>query len=230
MTVKLRCALPAILVTALALSACGGGDGRSAAALSSQAASDRAAAEAASSAAAETLASAQALASANADAAAASAKAEAAKAAEAKAVAAKAAAAKAAAAKAEAARTAAAQAEETSADFDKAYAIDVTDRIIEQIKSVDERMGDGIQVDGALQLLANQYDRLANAGTPPGADEADYMSRLSTLNDFAQRAADSYADDPTGATAKYEVVRKETKPVLEAINAATGKHFTLPSR
>ena len=220
--------------------------------LASQAARDKAAAaatskatEAKATAAAATAKTAAAAAkTAEAKATAMKVEAAAAKAAEAKATATKTAAA--AAAAAEAVKTAAAAVRPTATpvagapsavangdsgqtSFDKQYAWTVAGDIVDAIKTIDGRLGDGIAVDSGLSVLSPEYGYLESAGVPPGVRASNYIPRLRTLGSFAQQAADVYIDKPTEALAKYTVLRAETKPVFDQLNAATGSHFKLPS-
>ena len=115
------------------------------------------------------------------------------------------------------------------ADFDPSYARTVAGYIIEDIGDVDEYMQDGIAVPSALYMLSSSYDRMTDAGVPPGADPAKYMARLTTLSSFAESAGDEYDDSPVEATARYAVIRRETGVVFSVLNSAMGTHFKLPS-
>lgn len=114
------------------------------------------------------------------------------------------------------------------AGFDRTWALAKAADIIEDIGTVDERLGDGIQVDGALILLSDSYGRLADAGVPPGLDPHTYLARVETLQWFAGQAADRYDLDPLDATARYEVARNETGVLFAQINASIGSHLELP--
>ncbi|KRE41051.1 hypothetical protein ASG74_14390 [Knoellia sp. Soil729] len=113
-------------------------------------------------------------------------------------------------------------------DFDEEWALAKAADITEDIATVDERLGDGIQVPGALTLLSGSYRRLANAGVPPGLDRAQYLARVKTLESFAAQAADEYEWDPSSATAKYLVAREETGVLFKQINGAIGSNLRLP--
>jgi len=236
---------------ATALASQAAADRSSAQAAANQAAQDRAAAEVLASQAAKDKAAAAATrkateAKATAAAAAAKTAAAAAKAAEAKATATKTAAAAATAAEAVKAAAAAAAVTPTATPvagapsavaigdsgqtpFDKQYAWTVAKEIVDSIKTVNGYLKDGIAVDSGLSTLSPEYGYLENAGVPPGVRASDYIPRLRTLGSFAQQAADLYIDKPTEALAKYTVLRAETKPVFDQLNAATGSHFKLPS-
>ncbi len=64
---------------------------------------------------------------------------------------------------------------------------------------------------------------------PPEADPAKYMTRLTTLEQFAAAAADEYFDDPMRATARYAVVRKQTGTLFANLNSALHTNFALPA-
>ena len=113
-------------------------------------------------------------------------------------------------------------------DFDRAYAVNVAGDIIDDIKSVDLYLKDGIAVPSAMSLLSAGYPRLENAGTPPGVNAAKYHARLRTLESFASTAADIYDDRPMEGAAKYAVVRKETGTLFTEMNAALGTNLHLP--
>jgi hypothetical protein len=113
-------------------------------------------------------------------------------------------------------------------DFDRAFGVKTAGEIVEDIRTVDHRLGDGIGVPSALMLLSDSYGRLADAGTPPGVAAADYQSRVSTLQSFASIAADMYEMDPMQGSARYSVVRHETGSLFQHLNTALGTHFALP--
>jgi hypothetical protein len=118
--------------------------------------------------------------------------------------------------------------QEAGSDFDRQHAVDVVGDIIDDIKTVDFRLRDGIGVSTRLAMLSDDYDRLREAGTPPGTSPANYHARLSTLAKFAANAADDYDDNPTQGAASYAVVRKETAPLFAQLNSAVGTNFRLP--
>ncbi|MCE0488263.1 hypothetical protein [Ornithinimicrobium sediminis] len=113
-------------------------------------------------------------------------------------------------------------------DFDEEWALVCTDRILEDLEIVDERLSDGIQVSNALYLLSDSYDCLNDAGVPGGADPADYLARVGTLSQFAELAADEFDYDPMNATARYTVLKEETTPLFEVLSAATGVDLRVP--
>jgi hypothetical protein len=55
-----------------------------------------------------------------------------------------------------------------SEEFDRQWAMTNARYIIEDIGVVDERLGDGIMVSSALDILSDSDAGLAEAGTPPG--------------------------------------------------------------
>ena len=91
-------------------------------------------------------------------------------------------------------------------------------------------MGDGIAVQPALKMLAKDYEDLTSLGAPPGVDKANYLARVTTLQSFTEDAADVWYDDQMLASTKYEVVRKETVPLLIQLNKVTSTKHKLPSR
>lgn len=114
-----------------------------------------------------------------------------------------------------------------SLDFDRAWAVDIASDIVQEVKTVDHRLGDGIAVESAMFLLSGDFTRLRDAGIPPGVDEAEYVARLETLESFTDQAADLYPSDPTEASARYAVVREQTGVLLDDLNAAIGSEFRL---
>ena len=109
------------------------------------------------------------------------------------------------------------------------YVKDHVEDILEDIETVDYRLGDGITVSSALYLLSDSYARLGNDAVPPGVSESKYLARLATLSDFAWDAAEIYDYNSMEGTAKYMVLRKETTPVLDDINAWLGTNYQLPN-
>lgn len=116
----------------------------------------------------------------------------------------------------------------TPDQFDRRWALAKAADIIEDIRTVDERLGEGIQVDGALSLLSDSYRRLVCAGVPPGLNEASYRARVTALQWCAAEAADTYDSDPVDATSQYLVVREETGVLFGQVNGAIGSHLALP--
>lgn len=113
-------------------------------------------------------------------------------------------------------------------DFDREWATKKVADIIDDIASVDERLADGVMVTSAMSMLSNSYGRLLDAGIPPGVEASEYAARVSTLEEFAARAADLYRADPQEGTAKYAVLREQTGPLFAQLNAALGTDFRLP--
>lgn len=116
----------------------------------------------------------------------------------------------------------------SASDFDRAWAVDIASDIVQDVKTVDHRLGDGIAVESALSLLSGNFPRLLDAGIPSGVDEAQYVARLETLESFTDEAADLYSSDPTEGSARYAVVREQIEVLLEQLNAAIGSDFRLP--
>lgn len=102
-------------------------------------------------------------------------------------------------------------------------------RIVRDIPVLDERLSRGGSMAMLLDMLAGHYTGLLNSAVPTGADPADYKARCQTLANFATMAADEFANgDDMAGSARYTVLRKETIPVLDAINAALGTTYALP--
>ena len=100
--------------------------------------------------------------------------------------------------------------------------------LIDDISTVDERLGDGIGVPSALDMLSTSCDRMSDADVPPGADPATYMARLRTLSSFSASAATTYSDNPMEASARYAVARVETREMFAVLNAALGTGYRVP--
>jgi len=112
--------------------------------------------------------------------------------------------------------------------FDRDWADSKVSDIIEDIRIIDERLLDGIQVPTPMRMLGDSFVRLADAGVPPGVDAADYMARLATLEDFARQAADTYSVSPIEGAATFAVVREQTGVLFDQLNAALGTSYRLP--
>ncbi len=115
----------------------------------------------------------------------------------------------------------------TSSEFDRPYAMDIATDIIEDITTVDERLGDGIGASSALSLLSDSYGRLLDAGMPPGTG-SEYYGRVTTLQTFAEDAANLYDVNAMEGTAKYAVIRKQTGVLFGQLNDALNTAFRLP--
>lgn len=89
-------------------------------------------------------------------------------------------------------------------------------------------MQDGIGLLTALSMLSDSFGRMAEAGVPPGLSAPNYLARLQTLETFAADAGDLYHDNPMEASAKYEVIRKQTGILLTQINNALDTDLQLP--
>jgi len=100
--------------------------------------------------------------------------------------------------------------------------------VIEDIRTVDKRLGDGIGVSSALLLLRDSYGRLDDAGTPPHVNAAKYHARVTTLEQFAGTAADMYDVDRVQGHARYAVLRKETGVLFGQLNSSVGTNMRLP--
>ena len=111
--------------------------------------------------------------------------------------------------------------------FEISYIRTLANRVVRDVATTDCRARDGIGVSGSLQLLANDFDNIANNSlVPPRTNAANYHSRAATLSSFSQQAADNIDfGDPTTGYAQYATVRKETLPLLRMINVSLGTKF-----
>lgn len=111
--------------------------------------------------------------------------------------------------------------------FEIKYIKTVARWVLEETATVDCRMKDGIGVSTRMDMLGDDYDRLAdNAALPPGAPAARYRARAATEGDFAHQAAYEVDNGDVGdGYARYAVVRKEGKPLLAMINKSLGTGF-----
>jgi len=116
----------------------------------------------------------------------------------------------------------------TGVEFDRAYAIDIGNDIVHDIKTVDRSLRDGIGVSTALNLLSDSYGRLLDAGIPPGVNESNYYGRVTTLQTFAEDAADLYYTNEMEGSTKYAVLREQTPPLLDQLNGALNSNLRLP--
>ncbi len=98
---------------------------------------------------------------------------------------------------------------------------------MEDIKTIDKRVGQGDDPGLAYSNLSDSFGYLKEANVPPGADRASYLARLETLKKFAKDAYNIEIGDPTGALAKYLTLRKETQPILDALNPVLGTQYKL---
>jgi len=115
-------------------------------------------------------------------------------------------------------------------EFDAEWALTGAENVIEDIQVIDDRIAHSSWSSAStnLSLLADSYARILDAGYPPEVDEADYYARLSTLQEFASMASAEIVDYPIDGAARYEVLRQETQPLLDDLNAATGSDLRLP--
>lgn len=125
-------------------------------------------------------------------------------------------------------RTATGAASSPTDDFDRDYALLKAQDVIDDLRSIDERMQDGIMAASRLHLLGGNYGRLQSAGVLPKTDAAQYIARLRTLEEFAEQAADQMGYAPTEGSARYQVIRQETGVLFDQLNAALGTILRLP--
>lgn len=115
-------------------------------------------------------------------------------------------------------------------DFDAEWTKDLGGRIVRDVKTIDKRLNDGVDVGMAYDNLARSFQTLAeDAGVPPGQDSATYISRLTTMQTFIEDASDLEYDQPMTSVAKYYVVREKIPTVLTSINTATGSDLSIPA-
>lgn len=121
-------------------------------------------------------------------------------------------------------------AEEQAPQFDAEWARTNARNIVEDIAAADERMLDRPEIGGSTTMwfLADNMDRLMDAGVPPGEDPAQYMALLQTLGDFYTLAGDQLPGDVMGAAATYTVARENTSTLLDILNSALGTSHSLP--
>jgi hypothetical protein len=112
--------------------------------------------------------------------------------------------------------------------FDRAYALDQAREIIGDIRELNTRFQDGIGVSSRLYILSDAYSGLEDAGVPPGVKPQNYLPRLRTLASFAEQAADQYDFNAMEATAKFEVIKEQTRTLFSQINKATGSNLKVP--
>ena len=113
-------------------------------------------------------------------------------------------------------------------EFDRAWLLSKAHDATEDIRTLDIYMRDGIGVATQLSMLSDSFERMTQAGVPPGLDKPTYLARLSTLQNFAADASEVYYDNPSEAAAKYSVIRKETGVLFSQINKALGTDLRLP--
>ncbi|MFH5822256.1 hypothetical protein [Georgenia sp. AZ-5] len=123
-----------------------------------------------------------------------------------------------------------APAQTTEDNFHEDRAATVTEWLVEDVASADERFHDRPDIMGWAPLanLADNMDRLHDAGVPPGQDPAHYLARLATLQQFYDRAADEITYDVPAAAATYTVARGHTQELLDALNPVLGTSHVLP--
>ena len=102
-------------------------------------------------------------------------------------------------------------------------------RIVADVTELDIQVQDGILVNLRLEIMANNFDRLADLPAPPKAKTANYKSRAKTLANFSRLAAEEYSsENEMAGSARYQVIRKQTAPLLVMINKGLKTKFRLP--
>ena len=118
---------------------------------------------------------------------------------------------------------------QSESTFDRVWAIAKAKDVIDDIATLDERMltGPDEGIASGLRLLSDSYQRLSEAGVPPGVDASAYLASLSTLSQFASQASDEMVYAPSDGGARYEVIRQHTGPLLQELGQATGTRLRL---
>ncbi|HEU5145011.1 MAG TPA: hypothetical protein VFT81_07520 [Dermatophilaceae bacterium] len=112
--------------------------------------------------------------------------------------------------------------------FDRAGVDATYQSIIAGVAVLDGQFASGASPSLRLDVLATDLGTLATLGVPPGLDGPSYLSRVRTLETFADAAAQESLTDRTRATARYEVVRRETSLLLTQVNDVLGTTYALP--
>jgi len=103
-------------------------------------------------------------------------------------------------------------------------------RVIEDVSDLDIYVTDGIAVSGTLNLLADTFDRLSTLPPPPKSKASKFKAQAKTLANFTRLAASEYesGNDASGFI-RYQVIRKQTVPLLAMINKGLKTKFKLPA-
>ncbi|WP_442294667.1 hypothetical protein [Terrabacter sp. 2RAF25] len=116
-----------------------------------------------------------------------------------------------------------------ASSFDLEYARLVVRYIVEDIATADARMVDpSTTTTATMTFLAEDMDKLQDAGIPPVSDPARYLARVQVLGQFYAKAAVLLPDDAIGAVAAYMVAREDTSKLLAVLNPILGTHHKLP--
>jgi hypothetical protein len=113
--------------------------------------------------------------------------------------------------------------------FDRAGADAAYQDIIAGVTMLDGLFASGASPSLRLDVLATDLGTLVTLGVPPGLDGPSYLSRVRTLQTFAAAAAEESLTDLTRATARYEVVRRETSLLLTQVNEVLATTYALPA-
>jgi hypothetical protein len=116
----------------------------------------------------------------------------------------------------------------TAAAFDRAGAGAAYRSIVAGVTVLDGQFASGASPSLRLDVLAKDLGTLATCGVPPGLDGPSYLSRVRTLEMFAAAAAEESLTDRARATARYEVVRRETSLLLTQVNGVLRTTYVLP--
>jgi hypothetical protein len=113
--------------------------------------------------------------------------------------------------------------------FDRAGADATYRSIVDGVAVLDGLFASAASPSLRLDVLATDLGTLTTLGVPPGLDGPSYLSRVRTLETFAAAAAEESLTDRTRATARYEVVRRETSLLLTQVNEVLGTTYALPA-
>jgi hypothetical protein len=113
--------------------------------------------------------------------------------------------------------------------FDRAGADATYGSIVDGVAVLDGLFASGASPSLRLDVLATDLGTLATLGVPPGLDRPSYLSRVRTLETFAAAAAEESLTDRSRASARYQVVRRETSLLLTQVNEVLGTTYALPA-
>jgi hypothetical protein len=97
--------------------------------------------------------------------------------------------------------------------------------VVQDIRTADVRIRDGIGMDSTMSFLAQDFDELLSDGEPVGAPSS-YVPTLMTLKNFANQASNEFAaGDNLDGSARYHVLRGHALTIVSEINSIYGTHF-----
>lgn len=116
----------------------------------------------------------------------------------------------------------------TSTAFARVLAEQNYANLITDITILDGQVSSGASPSLRLEVLRQHFATLAGLGVPPGLDGPSYLSRVRTLETFSAAAAEESLTDRARATARFQVVRRETALLLSQVNGVLKTAYTLP--